>query len=204
MKKIILIIAAVLLSIAITQFQVKYINQKTLQDYQEVYLFSQALEAGEIIEANDLTIGKINKQYISDNYIKSSDEIIGKAVILSVSKQSVVLKNNLQKPFETKSLGKGMAITSIQLTAETALCWQFKIGETLEVAYISDEGDLLKLGDVSIVHIFNEKISETDEKSENTYVVISAKQETVDGIVAHRKLGRLELIREGVMVTLLN
>lgn len=195
MKKIMIVVTTLIFSLILTQWQIGRINEETLQDYTEVYVFEKALEAGHLIMENDITIGKINAQWFSNSYVTEKTAIIGKKLAYDVEKNTVVIDPCLLDERSLTSLQSGMGMTTLTLSPEASLCWQFNQGDMLSLYFVDHQGEWLNLGDVQVIKTLNSELETAKNLEDLKYVMIIAKRHVIEDIISKRELGRMEFVR---------
>lgn len=194
MKKIILAITLIVLSLTVTKLQINTINEKTLQLYEEVYLFSKDIPENTILKKEHLTLGKINSQWWSDDYIKESSDIIGKVVHKDAIQNSVVLKSDIQEKKPILSVEKeGYSLTTLKLKPEEALCWVMQVGDALSLYWVSEGHEKMALGKIIVRNMYTDRLEEKELNEMAIYMMVEGDQKVIEKIIQFRNQGRFEV-----------
>jgi hypothetical protein len=193
-KKIILAITLIVLSLTVTKLQINTINEKTLQLYEEVYLFSKDIPENTILKKEHLTLGKINSQWWSDDYIKESSDIIGKVVHKDAIQNSVVLKSDIQEKKPILSVEKeGYSLTTLKLKPEEALCWVMQVGDALSLYWVSEGHEKMALGKIIVRNMYTDRLEEKELNEMAIYMMVEGDQKVIEKIIQFRNQGRFEV-----------
>lgn len=194
MKKIILAITLIVLSLTVTKLQINTINEKTLQLYEEVYLFSKDIPENTILKKEHLTLGKINSQWWSDDYIKESSDIIGRVVHKDAIQNSIVLKSDIQEKKPILSVEKeGYSLTTLKLKPEEALCWVMQVGDALSLYWVSEGHEKMALGKIIVRNMYTDRLEEKELNEMAIYMMVEGDQKVIEKIIQFRNQGRFEV-----------
>ena len=202
MKKIILIITLILLSLTVTKLQINSINEKTLQLYEDVYMFSKDIPEDTILQKDHLTLGKINSQWWSDDYIRDPNKIIGKVIHKDVTQNSIVQTSDIREKKSNISVeNDGYSLTTLKLKPEEALCWVMQVGDELLLYWVSDDDDKTELGKIIVRNMYTDRLEEKDLNEMAIYMMVEGEQSVVENIIQFRNHGRFEVsvAKEGVI-----
>jgi len=193
-KKIILAITLIVLSLTVTKLQINTINEKTLQLYEEVYLFSKDIPENTILKKEHLTLGKINSQWWSDDYIKESSDIIGRVVHKDAIQNSIVLKSDIQEKKPILSVEKeGYSLTTLKLKPEEALCWVMQVGDALSLYWVSEGHEKMALGKIIVRNMYTDRLEEKELNEMAIYMMVEGDQKVIEKIIQFRNQGRFEV-----------
>lgn len=196
MKRTFLVFTLILLSVAVTKFQIDRINRETLQTYETVYVYAEPLLAGTVITTENIKEGKINTQYMSDDYFKGSKGIIGKTLANNVSKNSVITPSDLKETLvEQAGIISGNAEISLKLSPESAVCWQLNPKDYVALYWVDEEtNSAMYIGAVLIKKVLNEQLENDTVDNTTRYTIIEAPLNVVETVIAFRDSGRFELV----------
>ena len=147
---------------------------------------------GTYLTDKHLTTGWVHKDQRINGSFTEKESILGQTLIVNLPKNTVLSKDMLkEQSYHVPE--KGHSITTIKLSPEASLCWQFRDGERVEVLSVNLEGKITELGEVMIKEVFDQNIEKIGVP---IYVVIEAKHQIIESIVSHRMAERLELIKK--------
>jgi len=196
MKKIITILALIILSFSLTYYQIETIKKETLQDYKKVFVANKSIEEGDIILESDIKEATINSKWMSKDYFNDESEIVGKIAVTNMTDNCVITKGsvaNFEEPLQLSS--KANAITTLKVAPEEALCWESELGEILDLYFVNEAQECRYLGKIILKDRYDINLKQTSEKYMTNYLLIEADQEIVNEIVAFREAGRFEIIK---------
>jgi len=201
-KKIILVITLILLSLTVTKLQINSINEKTLQLYEDVYMFSKDIPEDTILQKEHLTLGKINSQWWSEDYIRDPNKIIGKVIHKDVTQNSIVQTSDIREKKSNISVeNDGYSLTTLKLKPEEALCWVMQVGDELSLYWVSDDNDKIELGKIIVRNMYTDRLEEKDLNEMAIYMMVEGEQSVVENIIQFRNHGRFEVsvAKEGMI-----
>lgn len=193
MKKLIILICVVALSIIMTFYQIHIIKKQTLQTFRDVVILSKSVEAGKRLEASDLEMGKINTLWHSSDYYTRIEDVVGMNMLTDLSKYSILSKQILSETVDEQEVSSpDHAMTTLKVLPEEALCFRFDKGEEVLLYHIDPLYVEKDLGVVMIKAIYDNNLEDTGLP---VYLLIEANQEVIREIVRLRESGRFEIIR---------
>jgi len=194
-KKTILVVTLILLSLTLTKLQINTINEKTLQLYEEVYMFSSDISKDTVLREDHLMLGKINSQWWSDAYIKDPSEIIGKVIHKDVKKNSIVQRPDILEKKDALSVeNSGFSLTTLKLKPEEALCWVMQVGDKLSLYWVSDNNEKIPLGQIIVRNMYTDRLEEKELNEMASYLMVEGEKSVVENIVQFRNSGRFEVV----------
>jgi hypothetical protein len=190
MKKIIFITALLLAGILLTRYEIALVAQEKAVHLTEVVAVSKDIEAGTVIELSQLQLVQIDESLWSDGYFKTVEEVAGKTLRTSLSKNALVTRDQLKESsFDTPSTGN--AVTALQLDPEAALCWTVSKGECVEVVRVNEAGYEV-MGVVTVIGLFDQTLLESRTPE---YLLVEGPELTIEAIVRSRDDGRMEIVK---------
>ncbi|MDN5352929.1 MAG: hypothetical protein PWQ12_1850 [Clostridiales bacterium] len=190
MKKIIFITALLLAGILLTRYEIALVAQEKAVHLTEVVAVSKDIEAGTVIELSQLQLVQIDESLWSDGYFKTVEEVAGKTLRTSLSKNALVTRDQLKESsFDTPSTGN--AVTALQLDPEAALCWTVSKGECVEVVHVNEAGYKV-MGVVTVIGLFDQTLLESRTPE---YLLVEGPELTIEAIVRSRDDGRMEIVK---------
>jgi hypothetical protein len=190
MKKIIFITALLLAGILLTRYEIALVAQEKAVHLTEVVAVSKDIEAGTVIELSQLQLVQIDESLWSDGYFKTFEEVAGKTLRTSLSKNALVTRDQLKESsFDTPSTGN--AVTALQLDPEAALCWTVSKGECVEVVRVNEAGYEV-MGVVTVIGLFDQTLLESRTPE---YLLVEGPELTIEAIVRSRDDGRMEIVK---------
>lgn len=191
-KKIIAIVALMMISFLLTGYQINQINMAKEDVWVSVVILKADLEVGMRIEQSHLTMGLIHKDQMIKGTFNEKESIVGQTLIVNMPKNTVISKDMLKEQ-TYHAPEKGHSITTIKLTPDASLCWQFLDGEWVEVLSVNLEGMITTLGKVKIKEVFDQNVEQVGVP---VYVIVEGAHRVVEKIVSHRASERLEFIKK--------
>lgn len=192
MKRIMAIVGIMMISFLLTGYQINQINVAKEDVWVTTLLLKSDVSVGTRLEEKHLTMGLIHKEQLIQGSFTDKSTVLGQTLIVSLPKNTVLTKAMIkeQSYHEPES---GHSITTIKLTPDASLCWQFSDGEWVEVLSVNLEGKITSLGKVMIKETFDQNVEHTGVP---VFVIIEAKHAVVEKIISHRASERLELIKK--------
>lgn len=182
----------------------------------DVYVVNKKLESKDKIEANDVKKIEVMITDVPENSIKKKSDIVGKYVIVPITKGAFILTHNLSpvKNFEATNIKEGYKMISLPLSIDNAVGWKIEKKQIVEMIFsptqyknVVDNSDLLKnasvlysprvIEEVEIVDIMNEALISIDNAAfagTPKYIVILLKADDAEFIAKAKDKGRFDIL----------
>lgn len=150
-----------------------------------VVVVKNSYTKGMTVDPSMIHIVDISENYLPEDVISDPELLKNKQLSTDLSKNAYITLSMIQENTNQKK----ESLTSLRLNPEEALCWDMKIGEAVQVVFISKEGISTTFGEVHIRGIFEESMGD------KSFVLVSGDKHTIMKIVRGRNIGRLELVK---------
>ncbi len=194
MKKVIFVGIVILLSVAVTFYQIQIIRRETLQTFTEVVVLSHNMEAGELVQEKDLEMGRISSTWYSGDYCTSKSQVVGKTLVTDYGKFGILSNKLLTETVGEKQLtNPENAITTLKFLPEEALCWNLSKGDIVRVYHIDPLFEAIDMGQVTVKAVYDNNLKDDGMP---IYLLVESERDVIREIVRLREAGRFEVILE--------
>ena len=194
MKKIVIMICVIALSIIMTFYQIHIIKQQTLQSFKDVVVLSKSLTEGTTIKASDLEMGKINTLWYSTDYYTDIQDAVGMCITTDFSKYSILSKQVLAEKVDDQIVSEvNHAMTTLKFLPEEALCFRLTKGDEVALYQINQDNEAIEMGNVVIKAIYDNNL---EDGGIPIYLLIEADRKIIKDIIRFRESGRFEVVRK--------
>ncbi len=192
MKRIAIVIGFILLGVLITGLEVNAIQEAKAASYVDVTAVKADTKAGTLLEERHLMKVAVLEETLSKDYYQNTASVIGKRLVDDVG-QKTILTAAMLTHFEKEAVLEEGALTSIKLLPESALCWDLKIGDEVEVVAKNLDGPgIVPLGKVTVKGIYDHLL---EDDAVPTYLLVRGEDAVIGAIIGHKKDGQLEIIK---------
>ncbi|GAU77861.1 SAF domain-containing protein [Fusibacter sp. 3D3] len=194
MKKIIIMVCVVALSIIMTFYQIHIIKNQTLQSFNDVVILSKSVAAGTIIKSSDLEMGKINRLWYSTDYYTKIEDVVGMYITTDFSKYSILSKQILTDRVDDQTVSEANhAMTTLKILPEEALCFRLKKGDQVSLYQVSEADEVTDMGNIVIKAVYDDNLEDTGLP---VYLLIEADQKIIKEVIRFRRSGHFEVVRK--------
>lgn len=191
-KKVLIGCVFLLVSLAVTYFEIQWIEASKKSELTEVVIAKTDLEADQVLETSDLEVMTIPTSNASEQYLKSKGLVAGRHLVVPIKKGSpITAELLLNAPKIEKRENK--SVTTLKLAPEEALAWQIEVGEAVDIAYVDElTKSFTLLGNVTIEGVFDHLVK---DNAMPTYLLVSGDKHIIHAIVSTRALGKFEILK---------
>lgn len=198
MRKFIVAGILIVLGLLLTAAEVSWVKESQTSSKVRVVAIAKAITAGDKIRPSDLKYVELDEALYYNGYIDDQEIAIGQTVRFNMQEKTLVTRQHLEEQAFNKP-GEGNSMTALKLEPELALCWAFEIGESVCVTFTDVGGSYTNLGQVKIKAVYD---SYMEAGGMSEYVLLEGDSFVISNIVKHRKLGRLELVKQDVSASI--
>lgn len=190
MKKWLPIIVMVILSVTLTAVYASVEYTRKENEGIRLAMLNTTYVAGQPLAEEDVSWIFVEGILDPSLYMTDISESIGKKSNVAIHEKAL-LQANWFEAFEMSPVRKGYAWTSLKLLPEEAVCWEFHIGERLQVVHVI-EGDLTLLGTVTVRGLYSQDLKHLTHP---IYVLIEGEEKLIYQAIKLRQIGRMELLK---------